>query len=176
MRNAIQNLSVVTWTLIKQIFLSFIWIKAQSCFQLGLWSVWWCCPWAVILGTRVEVATLLASIKTSSACLKRIHTFTQFIQDFNKQNLYNLLVRRQSLSWVQVQGFKPLLVIWQCSQRLFQKIIARFDAKSMEELWHSLGWSDKHKQTQGVSGQAAVAAGQCWQRPSCFRKTLLVLT
>ena len=60
--------------------------------------------------------------------------------------------------------FKPLQVILQSLQELFQKAIAGFDCKINGQAFgaavlHSLGWYNELAQTQGVSKLVAVAAG-----------------
>ena len=66
--------------------------------------------------------------------------------------------------------FEPLFVICQTFQRLFQKTIEGLEGKINAQalgatLGHSLGGLDRQAQIQGVSQQAAVAAGS--DLPGC---------
>ena len=119
-----------------------------------------------MLGMSLRKVTLLGSNLVSVRDLERglkelkLHTVYAMISEAIKP----LQIVGQAAEFKFEPKFKPLPVIWQSLQRLFQKVTEGLEGKINgqalgEALQLCLCWSDWRAQTQGFSKSAAVAAG-----------------
>ena len=139
-------------------------------------AVWW---------MRVDNESLLSSI----SAFKKNSNSTQFIELYfgvsEQINLYNPLIRRQSSSLSpSLSPCQPVPVIWQSLLKTIWENKRRIWLPNWWPSswsctlahWHSLGWSDRQAQTQGVAELAAVTVGSYLVAWGKRATTLVILT